>query len=285
VVVLSILAPDNAGKQTVVPADPVSLSLVVARPGRVGLDPSAESRAGVSLPEVWTAFRLGDMAEQFLVAFAVDHGQLRRVVGSADAALSRRALARRTKVGELNELFEEYGFSVREALDQVLSGKLETGRAGEYRRLLELLGPLLGRAIAPREIVLPGRGWHEIGPWMPRWGLPRLARVWGRQDLFPWKRRPRLGAASAAGASRRGVQRLREENALLWPVARFIPASELPALTAELKGFSRARVVQMPERQAGLEEEVLHLARGLAAWVRRARALETDLIVLHDGQC
>jgi hypothetical protein len=209
------------------------------------------------------------MAEQFLVAWAVDHDELFEVVGSKDAAFAKKVLAKRSKVEELDELFEEYDTNVREVLGELVAGSLKVARAGEYRRLLELLGGTVGKSVGS-EIVLPGRGWQDapIIAWMKKAGLPKLAGVWSTLSPFPWKTMPKAPKNAPATFE--------------WPKARFVAKKEHSALAKELAAFDAKKAPALPKRQEGLEEEAAFLVKGFGGWLKKAKG--TDLVVLHDGQ-
>ncbi len=209
------------------------------------------------------------MSEQFLVAWAVDHEALQGAVGSKDAALEKKLLSKKSKVEELDELFEEYDTNVRQVIGELVAGHLVVERAGEYRRVLELLGPKLGKSAGP-EAVLPGRGWQDapIISWMKKAKLPKLAAVWSTMAPFPWTKPPKPPKKVPATFD--------------WPRARFIPRKDHRALLKEIEAYDIDKAPPLPKRQSGLEPEMALLVAQLGRWLDKAKG--TDLVVLHDGQ-
>lgn len=213
------------------------------------------------------------MAEQFLRGFAISLEKLYGLVGCRRPAIQRRALAAEEIVEELDELLSEWGeqLTVKQTLEELVAGKLDRAHAYEYRRMLELLGELVGRSLEPVEVTLPGRGWHALDRTFPALGLARLGKLWCRDNLpFPWRR--------AVASSR-----------VDWPIATVVRAKELPPLLEELRAFDPTRLVSapLPARLGGAEarEDVLSLLAGLTSWVRAcSRGAGKDLLLLLDGQ-
>ncbi len=213
------------------------------------------------------------MAEQFLRGFAISLEKLYALVGSKRPAILRRALAAEEIVEELDELLSEWGeqLTVRQSLEEIVAGALDRGHAYEYRRMLELLAELVGRALEPVEVTLPGRGWQELGAALGGLGLRRLARLWSKDNLpFPWRR------ASST-------------SAVAWPIATVVRAGDLAPLLEELRAFDPKQLVgaSLPARLGGAEAsaDLLSLLAGVTSWLRAcSRGAGKDLLLLLDGQ-
>jgi hypothetical protein len=210
------------------------------------------------------------MASQILFGWAVDHEKLFAVVGSRDEAFVAKVLAQ-DAVEEIDEFFQEdYDTSVSDVLAELVAGKLDPRSAGEYRRLLEVIAPVVGKSAGP-EVEMPGRGWQdeEIAEWMKAAKLPKLASLWSTHAWFPWRTQPET--------PERPIPATWE-----WPKARFLPSRDHDALAAELATFDTKKAPPLPERQEGLEQEADFLIQSIRGWLRDARG--TDVVIIHDGQ-
>jgi hypothetical protein len=211
------------------------------------------------------------MASQVLRAYAVDHEALFALVGSKDDGLVAKVLARKSEVEDLDEFFQEdYDTTVEEIVRELVRGELDPRSAGEYRRVLEVVAPVIGKSAGP-EADLPGRGWQdeEIAAWLELAKLPRLAAVWKEEAPYPWRKWPKKPEPPIPAT-------------FDWPKARFIPKSVHETLANELAKFQIAKAPSLPERQEGCEEDADYLLQSFRGWLRDAKG--TDLVVLHDGQ-
>ena len=100
------------------------------------------------------------MAEQFIKTYAVRAEALLALVGSRDQRLAAK-IAEAAQSSDIGELIEEAGLEVEEVVQEVFTRKLKSDNAYGYRRLLEAVADVVGKALRPREVVLPGRGWQE----------------------------------------------------------------------------------------------------------------------------
>jgi hypothetical protein len=211
------------------------------------------------------------MASQVLRAWAVDHEALFAVVGSKDESFIAKVLARKNEVEDLDEFFQEdYDTTVEEILRELVCGDLDPRSAGEYRRVLEVVAPVVGKSAGP-EADVPGRGWQdeELAAWLELANLPRLAAVWKVEAPFPWRTWPKTPERPIPAT-------------FDWPKARFIARSDHDALAKELAKFDIAKAPSLPERQEGCEPDADYLLQSFRGWLRDAKG--TDLVVLHDGQ-
>ena len=211
------------------------------------------------------------MAEQFLRAWKVDAEVLLGVVGSGDNTVLRKSLSARDAVQQVDELLEEWGsepLDSKQALTQILDGKLDPSRAYEYRRVLELLAPALGRQLKqPPEIVLPGRGWQDLKATWKKWGLPNLGRNWGDGLPFPWRKST-------------------QETAVGWPVAMLWSAEVAGAVRGDIDAFDESRVEEgeltLPPRHEDLEDQARHLLENLGKWLAKSKG--SSVLLFLDGQ-
>jgi hypothetical protein len=220
------------------------------------------------------------MAEQFIKAYAIREEALYGLVGSKDRRAAKR-VSEAAEESDLGELMEEADLEVDEVVEQIVAGRLRRENAYGYRRLLEAVAAVLGRTLRPDEVVMPGRGWQELGPAWRGWGQKQLAASWGgswsgnRELPWPWKRGPQVD----------------------WPVAILVPRRRLKDLRAELTTFATRVVLDRgvpaaidrfgDEEAWPLDElagEVAHVHQGLLAWVDAAVKARRDLLLLHDGQ-
>lgn len=219
------------------------------------------------------------MSEQFIKGYAVDVSALAVLVGSKDGKLLGRMKRRRGLFDEIGELLEEWGesLSVEQVVDEIVAGKLAPKHAYEYRRVLQLVAQTIGAALRPNEVVLPGRGWHELGPAWSHWGLSAWAKKWTSPTPWPWPEKPKGGRVN-------------------WPVALLVHRSEIAALDRELKTFDPSVILERGVPRTvdrfgtgewdveDLSIELEHLSTGLAKWLAGARAKSSDLLVWIDGQ-
>lgn len=219
------------------------------------------------------------MAEQWIKAFAIELEALRKVVGG-EAALVERAL-QYTLAEEVDELVEEADFELEALLHELVSGRLVEENAYGYRRSLELVASVVGEDL-PWEAVMPGRGWQELGAAWASWGLVVLGKHWGggsdnNQSRWPWPPT--------------------SKSWNMWPIAVEVPNRSLSAIAEELDAFDEKVVIERgvpteidrfgdpdywsPEQLATQLAEVVIVVR---AFVARARELDLDLLLWHDGQ-
>jgi len=218
------------------------------------------------------------MSEQFVTAYMVSIESLYGLVGCKQPSVIEKTLAQEA-VDEVGDLLEDGDESLEETLQELVTGRMRREHAYGYRRLLELFLPLVGKALEPQGVTLPGRGWQELGAALPAWGLPALAEAWcpGRFH-FPWRRR----------SSKVSVD---------WPVVMAIDSPTVSTLARELKAFDpfgfgdlmgmpeMPVLPPLPERLEGCGYEALFLVAKVREWMTRAaRSRGKDVVILLDGQ-
>jgi hypothetical protein len=141
------------------------------------------------------------------------------IVGNGDRTLVERVLACGAAVKELDDwlLFLDPPTTTRELMEGVVGGTVETSRWIEYRRLIEVLAPVLGESVTPARMILPGLAVRTWGPVLHHWGMPTLGEAWSRPRVFfPF----------------------RENRASWdWPKTIFVRPVEAIAALAELRAF------------------------------------------------
>ncbi|MEU1185788.1 hypothetical protein ABZ464_50920 [Streptomyces sp. NPDC005820] len=116
------------------------------------------------------------MAEQHVSAFAAEEARFRAMIGSHDETLVRTAVAAIRPLREAGKLLRATDTGeVERALREIVSGRSTPSREEGYTWLLELLAPTLGNPVG--EVVLPGRGWHDLEGALRSWGLTTLAQL------------------------------------------------------------------------------------------------------------
>ncbi|MGW1720414.1 DUF7691 family protein [Streptomyces sp. NPDC002156] len=205
------------------------------------------------------------MAEQYVSAFVVEEEHFRAMVGSRDEDLVRTAVAAVRPLRKAGKLLRATDArEVERALREIVSGLPTPSRAGGYGWLLELLAPALGEPVG--EVVLPGRGWHDLEKALCSWGLASLAELWGRAWSFPLTDNPRQPDP--------------------WPFPVLAPLKELDRIRDELTAFDTDRVYDDYGFLPGgddVEEVVPLLDESFPAWVDAAIVHGRDLLLIRDG--
>ncbi|MFI1586181.1 hypothetical protein [Embleya sp. NPDC020630] len=206
------------------------------------------------------------MAEQYVSAFAVDATVFFDFVGSNDEVAVRKILETFEDANAPDRLLRATDSDeVETALREIVAGRLDSGRAGGYGWLLELLGPTFGVPLG--SVVLPGRGWDRLEDVFRGWDLTTLADVWARPWAFPW------GSGAAPDPDP-------------WPFPMFASKTESERIHRELAAFDTDRIHAdndlLPDEDDADDVEWL-LADNLPEWVRGARTRGLGLLLIRDG--
>lgn len=213
------------------------------------------------------------MAEQFLKAYSIHIGDLFQLVGSRNKAIIKTIKKNKRQANDVDDLIREWQkkpakgekpFGLDQALNDIVAGDLDKGRAYEYLRTLELFLEGEGKLL-PDEVVFPGRGWQEIGKEISEWGLPTLGAAWCSPGFsFPWKKEN--SPASPA-----------------WPKVTAITTEDVSKLRYEINNFDPKFLLKhpLPKRLQGLETEVESFIQVLKKWLGNS---SKDLVLLLDGQ-
>lgn len=206
------------------------------------------------------------MAEQFIKAYSLEIEELMNVIGSDDRSIIKSIKENEELMEEVEGLIQEMEEgTVEEFLIDIITNKLYKNKAYAYVRVLELLLEVKADRL-DEEAVFPGRGWQDIGKIFSKWGLPTLAKIWCSPHFkFPWPKEVKVELAD-------------------WPIAMLIERKDIPTLKAEIKNFNPAITKKhpLPERQKGLEEEVVVFLEQLKNWISQYN--NKDVVLLLDGQ-